>query len=141
MRGSVASNLQALFGCCTLDAFACRATTLLPRYCSAGPDPCCLQRDAFTMSWTHEHVWLNPPWELLQHVIYKLRSYKARKILIVPAWPAQSWWPSLLEVAVEIVALPHPSFCVRPAHNGVVEPLLHSSLRLLAVQVDCARRP
>lgn len=141
LQPGVAFQLQALFGRCTLDSFACRATALLPRYCSAGPDPGCLQRDAFTMSWTNEHVWLNPPWELLQRVIYKLRADKARGILIVPAWPAQSWWPSLLEVAEAFVALPRPSFCVRPAHTGVVEPLLHSSLRLLAVQVDGARRP
>jgi hypothetical protein len=136
---AVAKHVQARFGPCTLDAFACRATALLPRYCSAGPDPGCLQRDAFTMSWTHEHVWLNPPWELLQKVIYKLRTDKARGILIVPFWPAQPWWPSLLQIAEEFVALPRPSFCVRPAHNGVVEPLLHSSLRLFAVQVDGAR--
>jgi hypothetical protein len=136
---AVAKHVQARFGPCTLDAFACRATALLPRYCSAGPDPGCLQRDAFTMLWTHEHVWLNPPWELLQKVIYKLRTDKARGILIVPFWPAQPWWPSLLQIAEEFVALPRPSFCVRPAHNGVVEPLLHSSLRLFAVQVDGAR--
>lgn len=139
LQPGVATQLQALFGRCTLDAFACRATALLPRYCSAGPDPGCLQRDAFTMSWAREHVWLNPPWELLQRVIYKLRADKARGILIVPAWPAQQWWPSLLDIAEEFVALPRPSFCVRPAHNGVVEPLLHSSLRLLAVRVDGAR--
>ncbi len=54
LQPGVASHLQALFGHCTLDAFACRATVLLPRYCSAGPDPGCLQRDAFTMLWTHE---------------------------------------------------------------------------------------
>lgn len=139
LHPALASRLQALFGSCTLDAFACRATALLPRYCSARPDPGCLQRDAFTMSWTHEHVWLNPPWELLQKVIYKLRADRACGILIVPAWPAQQWWPSLLDIAVEFVALPRPLFCVRPAHNGVVEPLLHSSLRLLAVQVDGTR--
>lgn len=138
---ALATQLQARFGHCTLDAFACRATALLPRYCSAGPDPGCFQRDAFTMSWTDEQVWLNPPWELLQKVIYKVRTDNARGILIVPFWPAQPWWPSLLELADVFVPLPRPSFCVRPAHNGVVEPLLHSSLRLFAVLVDGRRVP
>jgi hypothetical protein len=124
---------------CTLDAFACRATALLPRYCSAGPDPKALHRDAFTISWAREEIWLNPPWELLPKVLHKIRADGARGMLIVPRWPSQAWWPLLQELAVSIDPLRHPRTCVRPAHDGMVEPFLHASLKLLAVRVDGGR--
>jgi hypothetical protein len=140
LQPQVMHAVQARAGVrCTLDAFACRATALLPRYCSAGPDPKALHRDAFTTSWKDEEVWLNPPWELLPRTLSKLRREKARGMLIVPRWPSQAWWPLLLELADGIDLLPHPRHIVRPAHDGMVEPFLHPSLRLLAVRVDGAR--
>jgi len=134
---SLASLLQRRFGMtCTLDAFACRATALLSRYCSAGPDPGAWRYDAFTVPWQEELLWINPPWELLPRVLFKLRSERARAIIIVPRWPSQSWWPTLLTMMVDEVELLPPWTIVSPAHDCVVEPLLYPSLILLAVLVD-----
>jgi hypothetical protein len=120
----------------TLDAFACRVTAQLPRYCSRIADPGALARDGFTLDWSKEFVYLNPPWELLSQVLYKLRTEQARGVIIAPCWPSAAWFPDLQACAVTTWSLPHPKWAVRPAHGGVVEPHLHPSLRLFAFQVD-----
>ena len=120
----------------TLDAFACRATAQLPRYCSRFPDPDAIGRDAFSISWSDEHVFINPPWELLPQALYKLRADKATGIIIAPVWPSATWWPSLLQATHQSWNLPHSRWCVRPAHDGVVEPHLHHTLILRAHLVD-----
>lgn len=120
----------------TLDPFACRATALVQRYCSLRPDPGALARDGFSVSWRHELLWLNPPWELIPQVLFKLKVDRARGTLIVPHWPSQTWWPTLLSVTARCRMLPRPLSCIRPAHHGMVEPMLHPSLRLMAFEVD-----
>jgi hypothetical protein len=136
----VFSSLQASVGSLfSLDPFACRATRQLARYCSSLPDPLAMARDAFSMDWHDEHLWLNPPWELIPRVLFKLRMDRARGVLIAPAWPSQVWWPALQQVALACFPLPPPSECVLPAHEGMVEPLLHPSLSLSAFVVDARR--
>jgi len=120
----------------TLDPFACRATALLNRYCSLRPDPGAYARDGFSVDWGGEHLWLNPPWELIPQTLFKLRTEGARGMLIAPYWPAQTWWPELLASTVAAFPLPTTLFCVLAMHDGVVEPLLHPSTLLFAFQVD-----
>lgn len=120
----------------TLDAFACRVTALLPRYASRFADPDALARDAFSLDWSSECVWVNPPWELLPQALTKIRSERTCGVVIAPYWPAQQWWPLLLDITVFKYALPHPRYCVRAAHNGVVEPRLHPSTALYVFIVD-----
>lgn len=119
----------------TLDPFACRATALVPRYCSLRPDPGALARDGFSLDWTNEVLWLNPPWELIPQVLYKLRTEGGTGVLVAPWWPSQSWWPTLRACTAATFLLPHPRWSVRPAHDGVVEPLLHPHLRITAFLV------
>ena len=120
----------------TLDPFACRATALTARYCSLRPDPDALARNGFSVAWADEMLWLNPPWELIPRVLYKLRCEKAVGILIAPIWTSQTWWPSLQDVTVLRFPLPPPRRCVIPAHQGMVEPFLHPSLQLCAFVVN-----
>ena len=122
----------------TLDAFACRATAQVPRYCSRHADPEALSRDAFSLSWSGEHVLINPPWELLPQALFKLRLDQATGIVIAPYWPSATWWPTLLQATRHSWNLPHPRWCVRPAHDGVVEPHLHHALIIRAHLVDGA---
>jgi hypothetical protein len=120
----------------TLDAFACRVTAQLPRYCSLRPDPGAYARDGFSVDWSGEHVWLNPPWELLPQTLFKLRTEGARGMLVAPYWPSQAWWPALLASTVTAIPLPTTRFCVRAMHDGVVEPRLHPSTAMFAFVVD-----
>jgi hypothetical protein len=120
----------------TLDAFACAATAQLPRYCALKADPFALSRDAFSLDWSTEDLFLNPPWKELPRVLSKLRRGGGRGVLIVPEWPSQLWYPTMLQLAQSIVPLPRPSRCVRLAHDGPVEPFLHAKLKLLAVFFD-----
>lgn len=129
-------RIHRLHGPFTLDVFACRATAQLPRYCSLRADPGALARDGFSVEWSNEVVWLNPPWELLPQTLYKLRTEGAKGVIVAPFWPSQSWWPDLLRYSTEVLPLGPTRWCVRGAHDGLVEPRLHPRLKLFAFKVD-----
>ena len=109
-------------GGCTLDAFACNLSAQLPRYCSRGADPRSLARDAFTIPWTNELLWLNPPWSSISRTLNKVEVEGARGYLVHPEWPSAAWWPSLQALAVSTRRLPPPRISVQALHGGAVEP-------------------
>ena len=109
-------------GGCTLDAFACNLSAQLPRYCSRGADPRLLARDAFTIPWTNELLWLNPPWSAISRTLNKVEVEGARGYLVHPEWPSAAWWPSLQALAVSTRRLPPPRISVQALHGGAVEP-------------------
>jgi hypothetical protein len=118
----------------SLDAFACHQTTICPRYASRLFDPAALAFDGLALDWHKEQaVWINPPWALLPDIIGKLACEKPAAVLIVPHWPTQPWWPSLLALGGTPIPLPLPKFSVTAMHRRLVEPFLHQGLQLLAV--------
>jgi hypothetical protein len=137
LRRSVFLRLQRRYGTrFTLDAFACATTAQLPRYCALHADPYALARDAFSLDWNREHLWLNPPWKELPRVLSKLKREGGRGVLLVPHWPSQSWYPALRSIARTSVPLPPVWRCVVPAHAGKLEPFCHPRLQLRAVYFD-----
>ena len=117
----------------TLDPFACAQTHICPRYASRfyNPDALCL--DGLSLDWRHDDVWINPPWAMLPDIIAKLHAEKPAAVLIVPDWPTQQWWPSLLALGGMHLPLPRPAVSVQALHDRTVEPFLHASTRLRAV--------
>ena len=85
------------------------------------------------LDWRSEVVWLNPPWALLPDVLCKLRAERPAAVLLVPVWPSQMWWPSLLALEVFHVDLSPPKFSVCPLHKGKTEPFLNTGVRLRTV--------
>ena len=75
-------------GKCTLDAFARTLSTQLPRYCSRGPDPRSLARDALLLPWRDEFLWLNPPSGLISRTLSKVEIEGAHGYLVHPHWPS-----------------------------------------------------
>ena len=118
----------------SLDAFACHQTTICPRYASRLFNPAALAFDGLALDWHKEQaVWINPPWALLPDIIGKLACERPAAVLIVPHWPTQPWWPSLLALGGTPIPLPLPKFSVTAMHRRLVEPFLHQGLQLLAV--------
>jgi hypothetical protein len=127
-------------GRCTLDAFACTLSAQLPRYCSRGPDPRSLARDAFLLPWRDEFLWLNPPWALISRTLNKLEVEGARGYLVHPHWPSAAWWPALQALTVSTRPLPPPRLSVLPLHAGATEPFRVSHMKLCVTLVDGSRR-
>jgi hypothetical protein len=85
----------------SIDLFASRVTTLLPRYFSRYPDPGAVGVDAFLQPWSAEALtYAFPPFCLIGKVLRKLETEGGRMILIAPQWPSQEWWPLLLRLIV-----------------------------------------
>lgn len=125
----------------TLDAFACHQSAVCRRYASRRGEPAALAFDGLALDWRDEVVWLNPPWALLGDIIGKLAIERPAGVLIVPCWPSQTWWPSLLALGGRHLDLPRPTWSVKPMHNRPVEPLLHHGLRLRAVVLERGNAP
>jgi hypothetical protein len=117
----------------SLDAFTCPQSKVTSRFASRHFAPEALAEDVLLLEWSGEVVWLNPPWALLPDVICKLRKERPAAVLIVPMWPSQTWWSSLLALEVFHVDLPPPKFSVLPLHTGLTEPFLNTGVRLRAL--------
>ena len=79
-----------------------------------------------------------PPWHLLHRVLAQLAASGAEGVLVLPEWPAQAWWPLLLDVAVAWAPL-GPADLRRV--DGYAEPLAQPGWRLWAARVDGRRAP
>ena len=105
-------QLESEWGPHSIDRFASLANTLLPRYNSKWLDPGTEAVDSLRLSdnaWRVEHNWCNPPWELLDDLVLKLRSSGASATIIAPHWPGKPWYQQLTELASEAIVYP-PSF-------------------------------
>ena len=95
------------------ELFATRWNTKLPTFVSLVPAPLALAVDALSMSWQNLWDYAFPPYQLLTKVLTKLRQSNTQMLLVAPAWPAQPWFPDLLDLSVD-----------HPRHLLVMETLL-----------------
>ena len=89
----------------SVDLFVSRINTQLPRFFAYRPDPNAEVINAFTVNWNKVDFYCFPPFSCIGKVIQKIISDKASGILIVPSWPNQYWYASLIDLLVE------PTFC------------------------------
>ena len=89
-----------------IDLFASRLTFQLPRFASWKPDPLAIQTDAFTMNWQKIRGYAFPPFALIGRCLQQVMSQKVEQlILISPVWPAQPWYPLLLQLCIDLPIL------------------------------------
>jgi hypothetical protein len=81
--------------------------------------------DAFTIPWASFSPYIFPPFSLLGKIIMKLiNDMVERAILVVPFWPAQSWFSSLISILISLpVRLPRHTDLVTLPHSGQYHPL------------------
>ena len=130
------SRLARLWGPLSVDAFAAPGAACLPRFWSRWPAPGAAAVDAFAQPWASERLLLVPPFRLLHRVLAYLAEQGAPGVLVAPHWPAQPWWPRLLEVAEAWVPLEAADFRLQ---DGYAEPLVQSGWRVWAVLVHGRR--
>ena len=91
----------------TLDAFASRLSTCLPRYMSLRADNQAVGQDAMLHQWDRV-TYLFPPVPLIMRVLQKLQTEPISALIICPMWPSAMWWPLLQELLVQpVLQLPH----------------------------------
>lgn len=110
----------AVWGKPEVDRFANSASALLPTYNSIEED-----RDAFSESWQTTYNYVNPPAHLAGQAIFHLQRTGGRGIYILPQWPSQPWWPTLLRHAVHIMFIPVSTVTFRHAHPRTVPERAH----------------
>ena len=125
----VFAHLDEIWGGHTVDRFASRENRQLPRYNARWRDGAAEAVDSLCLpdlAWQRENNWCNPPWELLDDLVTKLRQSGAAATVIAPRWPTKPWFHHLSEMAAESIDFP-PSRDLfspwqRPGHEGVGSP-------------------
>ena len=85
-----------------VDLFASRLNHQLPKYVSQHPDPEVMSVDAMTLEWNKWTSFIHPPIVMLPRILKKIREDQATCLLIAPNWPAQTWYPLLLQLLIDI---------------------------------------
>ena len=129
--------VEARWGPFSVDLFASRLNSHLPRFYSWRPDPEALAVDAFLQDWSVGLLYAFPPFLMIPRMLLQVRRHRAELVAIVPFWDSQVWYPSLMELLVEIpLLLPNPISLLR-CPQGTPHPLLlDGSLRLLACRIS-----
>ncbi len=100
LNREVFKMLDRLWGPHTIDWFATRNNSQLPRFASWTADAKCTYVDALKNLHRKENGFANPPFAVIGLVLQRLRATKNPLTLVVPAWPSQHWWPMILELMV-----------------------------------------
>ena len=104
-----------------IDLFASRLNHQLQPYVSWHPDPGAVAVDAFHLSWKRYTPYMFPPFSLISRVLQKIQRERVQRIIIVPKWPTQTWWPVLMRMLIDNpVLLPNRK---KPSSPEMIYPL------------------
>ena len=91
---------------CDLDAFASPHNRLTPLFIARGRTafPEQVGSDALSfdlgsvnpLTGAQYMVWVHPPWQLIMYTFLHLKARGARGILVVPRFPAEQWYPTVM---------------------------------------------
>ena len=82
------------------DLFATFQNRQTVRFAGWSPQPDAIWVDSMVQSWAGEpNPWVHPPYALIGAILNKVQLEGTTITLVAPVWPAQPWWPTLLEMA------------------------------------------
>ena len=87
--------LEKMWGPFTIDRFANHNNAKVTRFNSKYFVPGTEAIDAFTQDWSLENNLLVPPTKLILRTIRYIENSKVKGVLVVPYWPASSFWSKL----------------------------------------------
>ena len=106
LNTTIFDHLYQKWGPLNLDLFASRLTFQLDQYVSWRPDPLAIHTDAFTLNWATFRGYAFPPFALIGRCLQQVQSQRVEHlVLVAPVWPAQTWYPLLLELCVDFPLL------------------------------------
>ena len=139
LHKTVFQNILTLLGQCQVDLFA-TCLNQLPQYVSCRPDPSAMATDAFQVCWTNLDAYAFPPFSLVGRCLQKVRPEQSTLIVVAPVWPAQAWYPLLLELLLQHpVLLPSHPYLLRDPFGQPHPLLMMGQLQLAAWKVSGIR--
>ena len=100
------NEVEQAFGPHTIDLFASRRNTQLPRFFSRWLDPDSAATDALKRPWLCEgNAYAHPPIAIIPQVIAKLKAEGSEITLVAPVWASQAWISDLLQLSVALPRL------------------------------------
>lgn len=134
---SIFRKIDHLWGPLMLDLFADYTNKQLDQYFSWRPDPHSSGVDAFSQEWPPLLLYAFPPFCLVGKCLHKMTLGKAGLVLIAPVWPTQTWYPALLQAAVDWPRLLPDREDLLSDPSGLNHPMvLSGTLRLAAWRVS-----
>ena len=98
---------QSLWGTPTIDLFANRLNTQLPRFISPCQDSLAVSVDALVCPWPNEICYAFPPPTIISNVCTKILQEQPKTLLLVaPRLPTTSWFPTLSRLAIQCILIP-----------------------------------
>lgn len=114
-----------------IDLFASRINYQIKPYVSYSGDPECYAVDAFTLvNWGQWLFYAFPPFSIIGRVLQKVIRDKASGIIVVPNWPTQSWYPTLIKMLLK------PSLFLSRKKKLLISPLDPTATHRLHHQMD-----
>jgi hypothetical protein len=101
LNTNIFTMLNLKLGPLKIDLFADRMNTQLSRYISWRPDPEAENTDAFAIQWMKTGNYLFPPFCLISKCLAKIQQEKTEAVIVTPAWYAQPWYATLLQMTIE----------------------------------------
>ena len=122
------------FGLPEIDLFASHLNSKCHVFASWHPDPESTYVDAFTISWSNKYFFAFPPFCLLPRVLRKIRTDKARGIVVAPVWTSQPWYPLYMSMTSSTILNlgPCPDMIFCPLTNRA-HPLSSSVRYMVAI--------
>ena len=124
------------FGEPKIDLFASRLNARVQNYVSWKPDPMAKHIDAFTINWAQCTFYAFPPFCLVARCLQKIVQEQATGILVIPLWPSQAYFTTVMNLMVETPILVKATILnlVHPKLNGPHP--LHSRLELMVCKLS-----
>lgn len=88
--------------------------------------------DTFNLNWKGLDGYCFPPFNLIPVCLLKLLVEEAEMALITPYWPSQPWFPTAMDLTIDIPRQLHPEPDLLTSPQGESHPLVQSdSMRLI----------
>ena len=113
---SLFQRIDRMWGPHTVDLFASRTNTQLPRFISWKQDPQALATNALTVPWIQENGFASPPWALISQCLAKIQREQSTLTLVTPYWPSAIWFPILRNLAL------YPPLLIQPQDHLAFSP-------------------
>lgn len=137
LDSNIYESITQGFGVPTIDLFASRLNFQTKPYIAWHPDPGAFPIDAFSVEWRKYYFYAFSPFNLIHRVVQKVEADQASRILIVPQWTTQPWFPNLLHLLVqEPLVLPRGKKILQLLYNPDLIHPLHQKLTLMACKLS-----
>ena len=88
-----------------IDLLATNINTQFGKYAVFRSDSGAMYIDAFSIDWSDLKFYAFPPIPVIPRVLSKVKQDSAEGIIVVPFWPTQAWYPTMLKMLVSTAIL------------------------------------